>query len=115
MIVIRNGIIPFKGFSAMLFFGILFVRNDNKRELSATDFNHESIHARQCLEMLGVFFYLLYVIEWLVRVPLCGFKLKDAYRSISFEREAYGNEKNLTYISTRKAWSWVGYLITSKS
>lgn len=111
MKVVRNGLIPFKGFAAMLFFGILFVRNDLKRDLSETDYNHEAIHARQCREMLGVFFYVWYVLEWLVRVPLCGFNLKKAYRSISFEQEAYGNEKNLGYLGTRKAWSWVRYLI----
>lgn len=110
MLIVRNGVIPFKGFAAMLFFGILFVRNDLKRELTETDYNHESIHARQCLEMLGVFFYAWYVLEWLVRVPLCGFKVKKAYRSISFEKEAYSNQANREYLSTRTAWSWLRYV-----
>ena len=29
-----------------------------------------------------------------------------AYRAISFEREAYGNEKNLTYTITREKFAW---------
>ena len=28
------------------------------------------------------------------------------YRAISFEREAYGNEKNLTYTITRAKYAW---------
>lgn len=69
MKVVLNSLVPFKGFKAMFLFGILFVRNDLKHGLEEKDYNHEAIHGRQCLEMLGVFFYLWYVLEWLVRIP----------------------------------------------
>ena len=45
-------------------------------------------------------------------IPFPGFKLarlgnsNKAYRAISFEREAYGNEKNLTYTITRAKYAW---------
>jgi hypothetical protein len=68
--------------------------------------NHERIHTRQMLEMLIVGFYLWYVIEWLIRLPMKG----NAYRSISFEREAYANEGNLNYLKQRKLYSWLNYL-----
>jgi hypothetical protein len=42
MKIIRNNIIPFKGFKAINLFGILFVRGN--AELSDEVINHESIH-----------------------------------------------------------------------
>ena len=43
MIIIRNNIIPFKGFTAMNLFGLLFVRKDVT--LSEELINHEAIHS----------------------------------------------------------------------
>jgi hypothetical protein len=71
--------------------------------------NHEKIHLRQQLEMLIIFFYIFYVIEYYYWV----FKLKDnnrAYQRISFEREAYANEHNLKYLEKRKFWNFRKYL-----
>lgn len=70
--------------------------------------NHESIHWQQQLEMLIIFFYLWYVIEWIIRIFTNG---NAAYRSLSFEREAYGNDDNLDYLKTRKPFSWLKYMI----
>jgi len=69
--------------------------------------NHESIHWKQQLEMLIIFFYLWYLIEWLIRIPING---KKAYISLSFEREAHDNDNNLDYIKTRKHFSWIKYI-----
>ena len=72
--------------------------------------NHEKIHLRQQLELLVIFFYLWYVIEYYYWY----FKLKDhflAYKSISFEREAYAMENDLNYLDTRKAWSFWKYIL----
>ena len=63
--------------------------------------NHEKIHLRQQLELLIVFFYLWYIIEYYYWY----FKLKNsflAYKYISFEREAYAMEDDLHYLETRK-------------
>lgn len=71
--------------------------------------NHEKIHLRQQLEMLILPFYIWYGIEFLFR----WFKTKNkdvAYRSISFEREAYTNECNLNYLRKRKFWNFIKYL-----
>lgn len=69
--------------------------------------NHEKIHWQQQLEMLIIFFYLWYVIEWIIRIFVNGNK---AYVSLSFEREAYDNDDNLEYLKTRKPYSWLKYM-----
>ena len=66
--------------------------------------NHESIHFQQTLELGILPFYLLYVLEWLLKLPFYG---AAAYENISFEREAYGNDENLEYLKTRKRYNWV--------
>ena len=61
MKIIKNKIIPFKGFKAINLFGILFVRGDS--EVDSTTVNHELIHTAQMKELLYIFFYLWYVID----------------------------------------------------
>lgn len=80
-----------------------------KKELSAININHESIHTAQGKEILWVFFYLWYVLEWLFRLIQYRDR-KQAYYNISFEREAYNNQNNVNYLSERKCYSWVKYL-----
>lgn len=104
MKIIYNNLIPFKGFAAINLFGILFVRKGV--EVSEEMINHEAIHTAQMKEMLYVFFYLWYVIEWVVRL----FGKCDAYRKISFEREAYENDSDIGYLSKRKHFNWLNYL-----
>ena len=104
MKIIRNKYIPFKGFRAINLFGILFVRGNaiiNERTI-----RHETIHTAQMKEMLYVFFYVWYLIEWLIRLFMKG----NAYRNISFEREAYTNQDNLSYLRSRKRFDFVKYL-----
>lgn len=107
MKIIYNNIIPFKGFKAMNIFGVLFVRKGCK--LNDTDIRHELIHTAQQREMLYVFFFLWYVIEWLIRL-LQYRNAHKAYRNISFEREAYTMQHTMTYIDCRRHYAWVEYL-----
>ncbi len=77
---------------------------DNKRLI-----NHEKIHFRQQLELLLVFFYIWYIIEFLIYL----YKYKDAikaYENISFEKEAYGNENDYSYLKNRNIWSFLNYI-----
>ncbi|MBP2831556.1 hypothetical protein J8281_05085 [Aquimarina sp. U1-2] len=70
--------------------------------------NHERIHIRQQAELLVLPFYVLYFIEYVIR--LCQYQNSQrAYRNISFEREAYYNEDDLYYLKTRKPWSFIKY------
>lgn len=103
MKVIYNNIIPFPGFKAINLFGVLFVRKGCT--MSEMDINHEMIHTFQMKEMGYVLFYLWYLVEWLIKLVKLGDSNK-AYRAISFEREAYGNEKNLKYTTTRAKYAW---------
>ena len=66
--------------------------------------NHESIHIKQQEELLILPFYLLYVTEWFVKLFFYG---KKSYYNISFEREAYDNDDNLSYLNTRKKYAWI--------
>lgn len=69
--------------------------------------NHESIHWKQQVEMLVIFFYVWYLLEWFIKLFFYGGK---AYYNISFEREAYNNEKNFNYLSERSHFSWLKYV-----
>lgn len=104
MKIIRNRIIPFKGFKAINVFGVLFARKE--ANIDEKTINHEQIHTEQMKELLFVFFYLVYVMEWLVRLGLC-WNAKRAYRSISLEKEAYENEGNEGYLNKRRRFAWL--------
>lgn len=100
MKIVYNRFIPFKGFLAINLFGILFVRG-TWRDVTAKVLNHEKIHTAQMRELGYLPFYLLYFFEWLIRLLGRG----NAYRNISFEREAYENEADLEYLSSRRKWA----------
>lgn len=70
--------------------------------------NHESIHFQQALELLVIPFYILYVLEWFVKLFIYRSK---AYENISFEREAYANDGDLNYLSHRKRYNWINRII----
>lgn len=109
MKLVYNYIIPFKGYLAMCVFPFIFVRKD-ARALKTTDINHEMIHGKQQIEMLWVLFFVWYGIEWFVRWVAYGFDGHLAYRNISFEREAYSNQSNITYLDERKPYAFLKYL-----
>lgn len=100
MKIIYNNIVPFKGFLVINLFGVLFVRG-TESDVTAQVLNHEAIHTAQMKELGYVLFYALYVLEWLYRLSKPG----NAYRNISFEREAYDNEGNVQYLTTRKPYA----------
>ena len=104
MRVILNSIIPFEGFKAINLFGVVFQRRGT--EMSPVDLNHEMYHTRQMQEMLYIFFYIWYFIEWLVRLVT---NPGHAYRSISFEREAFDNQGRMD-ASLRRHFAWMKYL-----
>lgn len=74
------------------------------RRKAARIINHESIHIKQQEEMLILPFYIWYVTEWFIKLFFYG---KQAYYNISFEREAYDNDDNLSYLSNRKHYAWI--------
>lgn len=106
--IIVNSIIPFGEYDVINIFGILFTKI-KKGILTNKVVNHELIHTKQMIELGFIGFYLWYVIEYLI-IRLFHKKQGDAYYDVSFEEEAYANEKDLTYINNRKPYAWVKYL-----
>ena len=107
MIIIRNNLVPFPNYKAMTIWPFIFVRrgvwysNDTDR--------HERIHGRQQLEMLLLLFYLWYGVEYIIR--LCITRDRDrAYRTISFEQEAYDHDRDEQYLQHRRWYAWLMYL-----
>ena len=101
--MILNSLIPFKGFVAMNLFGIFLIRKDEWLKESEMEkmqtIRHENIHTAQMRELLYIPFYVIYILEWFVRLFTHP---KSAYMGISFEREAYENSTNPDYLLTRK-------------
>lgn len=92
------------GYVGIALYPFIFLK-DKKYE-TARIVNHERIHLEQQKELLIIFFYIWYGIEYLWGY----YKLRDwnqAYRNISFEREAYGNENNLLYLKSRKRFGFI--------
>lgn len=90
-----------RGFAAVTVWPFVFVRTDTTvtRQL----LTHEQIHARQQLELLWVLFFVWYGLEWLVRYCI---DRRSAYRSVSFEQEAYRNDWNSDYPAERPLFAW---------
>ena len=99
---------------ALRFFGIFFGGSEGIRGLAFWPFifiasdtiiddeliNHERIHLRQQIEMLIIPFYVWYLIELYTK----------GYLNISFEKEAYANENDLTYLRKRRIFAFRKYL-----
>lgn len=107
MKVIYNKHLPPKGFGAINLFGMIFARKDYG-QLTDAEKNHEKIHTRQIIETLFFFYYIMYVIEWVVRLIQYRDKIQ-AYYNISFEREAYDNMYNPDYSRQRSLFSFIHY------
>lgn len=97
-----------KGFRGITFFPFVILV-DKKDGLNPVFVNHERVHIRQQLEMLVIPFFVWYGIEFLYRWIQYQDKHK-AYRNISFEREAYSNEKDLYYLKQRSFWKFLKYM-----
>lgn len=112
MKIVRCKWFPPKGYSAIMLVWWLIV----KEGYQVTDrlICHEGIHSRQQKEMLIVFFFLWYGVEFLIR--LIQYRNWDkAYRNISFEREAYSNQDDAGYLKGRKHYAWMRYIVITKT
>lgn len=97
-----------KGFRGITLFPfVIFTHAEDKENTVVV--NHERIHIRQQVEMLVLPFYVWYFVEFMIRLIICKSRSK-AYRNISFEREAYENEKDLNYLEKRSFWMFLKYL-----
>ena len=119
MIIIKNNIIPLKGFKAMNLFGVIFVRKG--QNFNDVTKRHEYIHTLQMIETLFIGFYLWYCIEYLCRWIWRFFHkpdhtfygprwMKYAYYDISFEQEAYTHQNDEEYLKKRKLFAWLPFI-----
>jgi len=111
IIIIRPHIIEFltdPPVRAIAFYPFIVLRAEEDRQVPEL-INHERIHLRQQAEMLIIFFYLWYFIEYLTRLAVTKQK-HQAYKSICFEKEAYDNARSPDYLTKRKAYTFIRYL-----
>jgi hypothetical protein len=107
IVIVFKYLIP-KGFRGFTFFPFVIL-SDEKDKSHGILLNHERIHIRQQLELLIVFFFVWYILEFLL--GLVKYKnRREAYHNISFEREAYSNEKDLHYLKQRSFWNFLNYV-----
>ncbi len=110
-VIIQTCLMPGSRYVAITLFGMIFTRN--RSLLTDTLVNHEMIHCRQQLELLYLPFFIIYVMEWLYYI--IRFRNWDrAYRSISFEREAYANGHDLHYLESRPCFANFRYFFTKR-
>lgn len=108
MKIIYNKYLPSKDYAAINLFGLVFARKEY-HPLKDHIRNHEAIHTAQMRDLLFLFFYLWYGIEWVIRLIQYR-NTKKAYYNISFEREAYRNQYNSEYLKQKKYFSFTKYL-----
>lgn len=105
-LIVTKYLIP-KGYRGLTVFPFVFVKYRLDKEDSVF-VNHERIHLQQQLELLVIPFFTWYFFEFILR--LFQYKNADlAYRNISFEKEAYANEKDLNYLKRRSFGNFFRY------
>jgi hypothetical protein len=112
MILIVNKYLLAKGYKGISLWPFVVLRHKE----AAGDkvfLNHERIHFIQQQELLVLPFYVFYLAEFFWRYIMYQ-NFYMAYRNISFEREAYSNEKNLKYCENRKIWAFSSYFSRKK-
>lgn len=98
------------GYLAITLFPVgIFYRSEGIRDDQTTR-NHELIHWEQQREMLGLLFYLWYLLEYLCKL-IRFMNHQKAYRGIGFEQEAKRHDRDAGYLSRRKPFRWLRYVI----
>ncbi len=96
-----------KRYKAITLFPFIFLASKNTLKDKEV-LNHEEIHLRQQKELLVLFFYLWYLIDFGVKYYKHR-NWKKAYHNIIFEREAYANGGDLNYLKNRKLFAFWKY------
>lgn len=129
MKLIKNRLIPFKGFKAIMLFGVVFYKG---KDLTQKQFNHEFYHMMQWRDItlisavpivfisamfswwwliaIPFVYYIIYLLEWFIKLILSGNAMK-AYKDVSFERDAREFEHVIFGDCTaEKQWSSFGWI-----
>jgi len=70
---------------------------------------HERIHIWQQAECLLIFFLLIYHGHYLWLRLVKKMDHITAYKNICFEKEVYEKQEDLSYLNSRKLFSWIKY------
>ena len=107
MILISKYLVPY-GYTGMTLYPFIILKYSYLKADKLL-INHEKIHLRQQLELLVFPFYLVYGLEFLIRlIALKNWRM--AYQRISFEREAYIHQSNMQYLNKRPLWAFIKFL-----
>jgi len=112
MIIVRNrltGLLLPGKFPAVCIWPFILVRPDEKMTDLLMIIRHESIHARQQLEMAWIFFFIWYMLEFGIRWMVLRNFMK-AYQHLSHEKEAHLHHNDTGYLKRRRPYSWLKYL-----
>ena len=107
MLIVSKFLVP-KGYRALTVFPFVFLREKASKD-DLVLLNHERIHLAQQRELLFVVFFVWYGLEYFFR----RFQYSNhnlAYQNISFEKEAYQNELDFTFLSQRKTFNFTTFL-----
>jgi hypothetical protein len=107
MILISKYIVP-RGFIGITLFPFMFLKTETLK-WNKVLVNHEKIHLRQQLELLVIPFFIIYSLEFIIRIIQYK-NWSTAYKNISFEREAYENEKDLNYLKSKSFLNFVRFI-----
>ena len=105
IIVIRH--LFYRNYVGLCLWPFIILRNDSLKA-DRVLINHERIHLRQQEELMVVFFYLFYVLEWIAR-SIYYLDCYRGYKNISFEREAYLHENDFQYLRNRRSFQFLQY------
>ena len=104
----------FKGFvipvnylpvDAITIFPFIFLKK-SKLPIVKSWLQHERIHLLQQAELLIVFFYVIYLANYIYLLFRYRAHQK-AYRAIIFEKEAYNHQSSASYLFTRKPFAYL--------
>ncbi|HEU0137134.1 MAG TPA: hypothetical protein VFQ50_07580 [Flavobacterium sp.] len=105
-LIVSKYLVP-KGYRGMTVYPFIILR-DRAEVANAILLNHEKIHIRQQAELLVVGFYIGYLCSYFIGLLKFGNHTK-AYRNIIFEREAYVNENDFSYLKKRPFWNFLKF------
>lgn len=87
---------------AISLFPFIFCRE----KIDSVTLIHETIHYEQTLETLVIGFYVFYLIDYIAGLIKYG-DAEESYLNIRAEKEAYANEKDISYLFNRKRYDWL--------
>lgn len=101
--------IGMRGIAAVVVWPFVIFNRERIEDVPDHVVRHEAIHLMQAAEMMVVPFYVAYLLHY-AYLLLVHRDSDTAYRRTCFEREAYENQHDTTYVGNRRPWSWVKYI-----